>query len=57
MTTINKKISDVQEFGLRFVLDKPVDLVSLKKLIEEELFSLSYAHYQRYFTLEDHYRT
>ena len=50
-------ISDVQEFGLRFVLDKPVDLVSLKKLIEEELFALSYAHYQRYFTLEDHYRT
>ena len=50
-------ITDIQEFGLKFVLGKPIDLVELKKLIEEELFTLSEAHYQRYFTIEDYYRT
>ena len=29
------------------------DLLVLKKIIEEELFELSEAHYQRYFKLED----
>jgi hypothetical protein len=33
-----------------------VELVELKRLIEEELFTLSDAHYQRYFALEDNYR-
>ena len=52
----SQSIMDIQEFGLQFVLNKPVDLGDLKQLIEEELFTLSEAHYQRYFTLEDHYR-
>ena len=52
----SQSIMDIQEFGLQFVLNKPVDLGDLKQLIEEELFALSEAHYQRYFTLEDHYR-
>ena len=52
----SQSIMVVQEFGLQFVLNKPVDLGDLKQLIEEELFALSEAHYQRYFTLEDHYR-
>ena len=51
----SQSIMDIQEFGLQFVLNKPVDLGDLKQLIEEELFALSEAHYQRYFTLEDHY--
>ena len=52
----SQSIMDIQEFGLQFVLNKPVDLGDFKQLIEEELFALSEAHYQRYFTLEDHYR-
>ena len=52
----SQTIMDIQEFGLQFVLNKPVDLGDLKQLIEEELFALSEAHYQRYFTLEAHYR-
>tara|TARA_B100002049_G_scaffold208721_1_gene170263 strand:+ start:138 stop:593 length:456 start_codon:yes stop_codon:yes gene_type:complete len=51
----SKSVTDIKEFGLEFVLNKPVDLVNLKRLIEEELFTLSEAHYQRYFSIEDHY--
>jgi len=51
----SKSVTDIQEFGLQFVLNKPVELVNLKKLIEEELFTLSEAHYQRYISIEDHY--
>lgn len=51
----SKSVTDIQEFGLQFVLNKPISLVDLKQLIEEELFSLSEAHYQRYFSIEDHY--
>ena len=51
----SKSVTDIQEFGLQFVLNKPISLVDLKQLIEEELFSLSEAHYQRYFSIEDYY--
>ena len=51
----SKSVTDIQEFGLQFVLNKPISLVDLKQLIEEELFTLSEAHYQRYFSIEDHY--
>ena len=52
----SKSIADIKEFGLKLILDQPSDLGELKQLIEEELFALSEAHYQRYFTLQDHYR-
>ena len=52
----SKSIEDIKEFGLKLILDQPSDLSELKQLIEEELFALSEAHYQRYFTLQDHYR-
>ena len=52
----SKSIEDIKEFGLKLIVDQPSDLSKLKQLIEEELFALSEAHYQRYFTLQDHYR-
>tara|TARA_B100001750_G_C15452333_1_gene569615 strand:+ start:885 stop:1337 length:453 start_codon:yes stop_codon:yes gene_type:complete len=52
----SQSIVDLQDFGLSFV-NNSIDLVDLKRLIEEELFALSEAHYQRYFFIEDHYRT
>ena len=33
-----------------------LELVDLKQIIEDELFTLSDAHYQRYFALEENYR-
>ena len=49
-------INDLSEFGLKPLFEPDVELVELKRLIEEELFTLSDAHYQRYFALEDNYR-
>jgi predicted Fe-S protein YdhL (DUF1289 family) len=52
----SQSINDLSEFGLKPLFDPDVELVELKRLIEEELFTLSDAHYQRYFALEDNYR-
>ena len=52
----SQSINDLSEFGLKPLFEPDVELVELKRLIEEELFALSDAHYQRYFALEDNYR-
>ena len=52
----SQSITDLSEFGLRPLSKSTQDLVELKRLIEEELFVLSEAHYHRYFRLEDNYR-
>ena len=52
----SQSINDLSEFGLKPLFEPDVELVELKRLIEEELFNLSDAHYQRYFALEDNYR-
>ena len=52
----SQSINDLSEFGLKPLFEPDVELVELKRLIEEELFTLSDAHYQRYFALEDKYR-
>ena len=52
----SQSINDLSEFGLKPLFEPGVELVELKRLIEEELFTLSDAHYQRYFALEDNYR-
>ena len=52
----SQSINDLSEFGLKPLFEPDVELVELKRLIEEELYTLSDAHYQRYFTLEDNYR-
>ncbi|HIO43517.1 MAG TPA: DUF1289 domain-containing protein, partial [Gammaproteobacteria bacterium] len=51
----SQSINDLSEFGLKPLFEPDVELVELKRLIEEELFTLSDAHYQRYFALEDNY--
>ena len=52
----SKSINDLNEFGLKPLFESNMKLVDLKIKIEDELFTLSDAHYQRYFTLEDNYR-
>ena len=52
----SQSINDLSEFGLKPLFEPHMELVELKRLIEEELFTLSDAHYQRYFALEDNYR-
>ena len=52
----SQSINDLSEFGLKPLFEPDVELVELKRLFEEELFTLSDAHYQRYFALEDNYR-
>ena len=52
----SQSIDSLQDFGI--VLQDGVEnnLFELKKIIESELFSLSEAHFQRYFKIEKHYR-
>ena len=52
----SQSINSLQDFGI--VLQDGVEnnLFELKKVIENELFSLSEAHFQRYFKIEKHYR-
>jgi hypothetical protein len=51
----SQSIDSLQDFGI--VLQDGVgnNLFELKKVIENELFSLSEAHFQRYFKIEKHY--
>ena len=52
----SQSISDLSEFGLMPLFESNLELVDLKQIIEDELFTLSDAHYQRYFALEENYR-
>ena len=49
----SKSIADPSEFGFEIITKETNNILILKKIIEEELFELSAAHYQRYFNLED----
>ena len=52
----SQSITDLSEFGLKPLFGQDLELTEIKKLIEDELFTLSDAHFQRYFTLEENYR-
>ena len=39
-----------------YLLEEKISPEEIKKNLEEELFVLSEAHYQRYFKLEEHFR-
>ena len=48
----SQSILDPTEFGFDLLTGSTLSLSELKKIIEEELFELSEAHYQRYFKVE-----
>lgn len=48
----SQSIHDTKEFGFDLLAGNETNLTDLKKNIEEELFELSEAHYQRYFKVE-----
>ena len=52
----SQSIKDFEEFGLKYLLEGKISPEEIKKNLEEELFVLSEAHYQRYFKLEEHFR-
>ena len=49
----SQSIADPSAFGFEIITKETNNILILKKIIEEELFELSAAHYQRYFNLED----
>ena len=52
LRTGSKSIRDSEDFGFK-LLDRNIDdLGELKKEMEEELFELSEAHYDRYYKVE-----
>ena len=48
----SQSIADPSEFGFDLLNSSVLNLSELKKVMEEELFQLSEAHYQRYFKTE-----
>ena len=52
----SQSIKDLDNFGLKLLIKETMNPEGLKKQLEEELFILSEAHYQRYFKLEKHFR-
>ena len=52
----SQSIDSLQDFGIVLKDGAENNLFELKKVIESELFSLSEAHFQRYFKIEKHYR-
>ena len=52
----SQSIDSLQDFGVVLISGVDNKLFELKKVIESELFSLSEAHFQRYFKIEKHYR-
>ena len=48
----SQSIADPSEFGFDLINSSVLNLSELKKVMEEELFKLSEAHYQRYFKTE-----
>ena len=51
----SQSIDSLQDFGVVLKDGVENNLFELKKVIESELFSLSEAHFQRYFKIEKHY--
>ena len=51
----SQSITNTPEFGFKIVSSQTDNLLALKKIIEEELFELSEAHYQRYFKVEENF--
>ncbi len=51
----SKSIGDPSKFGFKIITKETNNLLVLKKIIEEELFELSEAHYQRYFEVGKHF--
>lgn len=52
----SQSIKSLEDFGIVLKDGVENNLFELKKIIESELFSLSEAHFQRYFKIEKHYR-
>ncbi len=48
----SQSIADPSEFGFDLINSSVLNLSELKRVMEEELFQLSEAHYQRYFKTE-----
>lgn len=48
----SQSIADPNEFGFDLINSSVLNLSELKRVMEEELFQLSEAHYQRYFKTE-----
>lgn len=48
----SQSIQNTSEFGFDLIDGTSANLSELKKLLEEELFELSEAHYQRYFKVD-----
>ena len=48
----SQSIADPSEFGFDLINSSVLNLSELKKVMEEDLFQLSEAHYQRYFKTE-----
>ena len=48
----SQSITNPSEFGFDLINSSVLNLSELKKVMEEELFQLSEAHYQRYFKTE-----
>ena len=51
----SQSIVNTSDFGFELKDDSVSNLSELKKVMEEELFKLSEAHYQRYFNTEKYF--
>tara|TARA_B100001113_G_scaffold250569_1_gene206432 strand:+ start:897 stop:1307 length:411 start_codon:yes stop_codon:yes gene_type:complete len=51
----SESIQDPKDFGFNLINDSVPNLSELKRIMEEELFELSEAHYQRYFKVEKYF--
>tara|TARA_B100000965_G_scaffold388842_1_gene393827 strand:+ start:429 stop:884 length:456 start_codon:yes stop_codon:yes gene_type:complete len=51
----SESIQDPKDFGFNLINDSVSNLSELKRIMEEELFELSEAHYQRYFKVERYF--
>ena len=51
----SQSIVNTSDFGFELKDDSVSNLSELKKVMEEELFKLSEAHYQRYFNIEKYF--
>jgi hypothetical protein len=55
LRTGSQSIHNPKDFGFNPILNDTTDLSDLKKVMEDELFQLSEAHYQRYFKTEKYF--
>ena len=51
----SQSIEKPSDFGFELKVSSVPNLSELKKVMEEELFQLSEAHYQRYFKTENYF--